>query len=234
MMQFLRRHQKAAFIATISIFLIGTFVGLGGYLFTSRDTQTAVASVGRQKIPYSAFSARVNQYADAVRSKGGDVTDEMLKEIKQGMLRDMIVDELLTQKAEEMGIVVTDLELARDIQNTPGFQRGGQFSQDVYYGALRQVFHESPEQYEAERRKQIMAAKFKALVFQSAKLTPEELKAAYAKANKGKAVNFEKDKEKFAQQAQQQRAIELINYYLKQLTTQVEIRTYLDQRESGV
>lgn len=234
MISFLQRYQKTLFISTIAIFLLGTFVGLGGYLFTSRDMGGAVASVGGTKIPYRVFTARVNQYADAVRAKGGDVTDDMLKQIKQTMLRDMIVDELLTQKAEKMGLVVTDEELARDIQSTPGFQRGGQFSQDVYFAALRSVFHETPQQYESERRRQIEAAKFKALVYQSSKLTPDELKQSYAKQHKGSLKGFEKDQEKFAALAQQQRAIELINYYLHQLQSQVEIRTYLEQRESGV
>lgn len=234
MMEFLRRHQKAAFLATIVIFLLGTFVGLGGYLFTSHDMGGAVASVGKDKIPYSVFSARVNEYADAVRAKGGDVTDDMLNQIKQGMLRDMIVDDLLTQKADALGIVVTDGELARDIQNTPLFQRDGQFSQDLYYGALRSVYHETPEMYEAERREQIKAAKFKQLVYQTAKLTPDELKEQYAQAHKGSMKGFDKDKDSFAAQAQQQRAIDLINYYLRQLTTQVEIHTYLKERETGV
>ena len=58
MMSFLRRYKTTLFIATIAIFLIGTFVGLGGYLFTSRDTSQSVASVGSTKIPYQDYVTR--------------------------------------------------------------------------------------------------------------------------------------------------------------------------------
>lgn len=234
MISFLRRHRKPIFIAVIAVFLIGIFVGLGGYLFTSRDMSAAVASVGSVKIPYSQYLARVNQYAEALRSRQTDVTDELLKEIKQGMLRDMIVDELLVLKADEMGIIVTDSELARDIRNTPAFQRDGAFSQDLYFQAVRAVFRDTPEAYEATRRNALKAMKFKQLVFQTAKLTPEEVRSAYAEANKGSLKDFEGKKAEFAAKVQQQRALDLINYCLRQLSAQVEIRSYLEQRESGV
>lgn len=234
MMSFLRRHKTTFFIATIATFLIGTFVGLGGYLFTSRDMSGTVASVGTTKISYQDYITRVNQYSEAVRSRGGEVSDDMGKEIKQGVLREMIVDELLQQKADEMGLVVTDGELSRDIQMTPAFQRDGKFDQQLYFARVRQVFRDSPEAYERNRRKAIKAMKVKQMIFHSAKLAPSEVAEAYKSANKGGMKDFEKNKAAFETKAQQARALDLINYYLKQLAQQVEIRTYLEQRESGV
>ncbi|MDE2039931.1 MAG: SurA N-terminal domain-containing protein [Elusimicrobia bacterium] len=233
MMAFLRRYKTACFVAVIVIFLLGTFVGLGGYLFTSRDMSEAVASVGRQKIPYGEFVDRVNQYTDALRARGTDVTDEMTKRIKQGVLRDLIVDELLRQRADAMGLVVTDEELANDIQNTPAFQRGGQFDQQLYFARVRQDLHETPETYERERRTAIKAAMVKQLIYHAAKLTPAELTEEYKEAHKGSMKGFDKQKADFAAKAQQRRALELINFYLRQLAQKVEIRTYLQQRESG-
>ena len=239
MIALLRRHRKALFIAVIAIFLIGIFVGLGGYFFTENDMTSTVASVGKVKIPYARYMARVNQYSDALRSRGTELSDEMMLEIKQGVLRDMIVDELLNLKAEEMGLVVPDGDLARDIQNTPYFMDKGAFSQELYFMRVRSVFRDTPEAYEKERRKQLRTARLKQLVFQTAKLTPAEIdevyeaaKAANDKAGKAKAKDFP-DKTKFAAQAQQQRALELINHYLRQLSSQVEIRSYLEQRERG-
>jgi peptidyl-prolyl cis-trans isomerase D len=234
MMSFLRRHKTTFFIATIATFLIGTFVGLGGYLFTSRDMSGTVASVGAAKIPYQDYVTRVNQYTEAVRSRGGDVSDDMVKEIKQAMLREMIVDELLQQKADEMGLVVTDGELSRDIQSTPAFQRDGKFDQQLYFARVRQVFRDSPEAYERNRRKAIKAMKVKQMIYHSAKLSPSEVAEAYKASKKGSMKDFEKEKASFEVRAQQARALDLINYYLKQLAQQVEIRTYLEQRESGV
>ena len=67
MISFLRRHQKSIFVATISVFLSGSFVGLGGFYFTSRDNDGAVARIGGNKIPAQRLLLRVNQYADALQ-----------------------------------------------------------------------------------------------------------------------------------------------------------------------
>lgn len=240
MISFLRRYHRTLFLAVIAIFLTATFVGLGGYLFTSKDTSSAVATVGSAKIPYSRYISRVNQYAEVLRSRGTNVTDDTLKELKRAMLQEMIVDELLVAKADEMGLMVTDEELARDIRNTPAFQRDGAFSQEIYFYAVRQSFGETPEKYEESRRRQIKASKFKQMLYQSAKLTPQEVDAAFkreqeafAKEHKGSLKDFKLTKEGAAGKEQQQKALELINYYLRQLVSQIQIVSYLEQRESG-
>ncbi|MBI5629975.1 MAG: SurA N-terminal domain-containing protein [Elusimicrobia bacterium] len=234
MISILRRYQKPLFLAVIAIFLIGTFVGLGGYFFTSRDMSGTVATVGSTKIPYSLFAAKVNQYLDAIRGQGAELKEDQIKEIKQLILRDMIVDEILLSKAEEMGLQATDEEVSYEIQHTKAFQHEGTFNQDLYFQALRRVLHETPRAYEDSRRKAIKVAKLKQILYLTAKLPPEELRGAYAQANKGSLKDFEKEKESFAAKLQQQRALELINYYLRQISAQVEIRSYLEQRDSGV
>jgi peptidyl-prolyl cis-trans isomerase D len=233
MIRFLSRHRRTLFVVVIVIFLIGTFVGLGGYLFTSRDVSSAVATVGGNKILYSRFVTQVQQYSEMLRGQGTDVTDDVLKQIKQEMLRDMIVQEIMRMKAEEMGLKVTDDELARSIQNTKGFQRSGAFSQDLYFQALRNVYHDSPEEYEHDRRNALLARALQGLLFSTAKLSPSEIQEAYAASNKGSMKDFDKKKDEFTAKLHQQRGLELINYYLRQLSSQIEIRPYLEQRESG-
>ncbi|MDE1977633.1 MAG: hypothetical protein KGI84_10295, partial [Elusimicrobia bacterium] len=77
------------------------------------------------------------------------------------------------------------------------------------------------------------ATKIKQIIFQSAKVSPEEVQSVYAAAHKGSLKNFKKDKAAFASRLQETRALDLINYYLRQSAAQIEIRTYLQQRESG-
>ncbi|MBI4679488.1 MAG: SurA N-terminal domain-containing protein [Elusimicrobia bacterium] len=233
MIRFLRKHRRTLFIVVAAVFLIGIFVGLGGYLFTSYDVTEAVATVGGAKIPYNRFIARVNQYLDAVRQQGTELSDGDVRKVKEGILREMIIEEILSVKADEFGLTVTDTELARDIQNTPAFQRGGAFSEDVYFQAVRAVFHDTHQAYEESRRRAIKTNKLKQVFLQAAKLTPTEVREAYAVENKGSFKDFEKDKEQFEWRLQQNRAIELINYFLKQAGGQKEIRIFLDQRESG-
>ena len=235
MISFLRRHQKSIFVATISVFLSGSFVGLGGFYFTSRDNDGAVARIGGNKISAQKLLLRVNQYADALRTKGTEVDDAMMSRLKREMLNDMMIEELLSIKADELGLKVTNDELSRDIRATPAFQRGGQFDQDVYFQQVRAIFRETPQEYERSRRKSIKGGRLKQLIFRMAKVQPAEVDAVYAQAVKTapKKDAAKITKESIAQNLQQQRAIELINHCLKQLSAQVEHQVWIERIEGG-
>ncbi|MEK7389407.1 MAG: SurA N-terminal domain-containing protein [Elusimicrobiota bacterium] len=235
MISFLRRHQKSIFIATVTVFLSGSFVGLGSYWFTSRDMDGIVARIGGAKIPAARLLLRVNQYADSLRSKGTEVDDAMMSRLKREMLNDMMIEEMLVIKADEIGLKVTDDELSRDIRATPAFQRGGQFDQDVYFQQVRALFRETPQEYERSRRKAIKSGRLKQLIFRSAKVSALEIDEAYAEAKK---TTPPKDaakitKESVAQGLQQQRAIELINQCLRQLSSQVAHQVFIERVEGG-
>ena len=233
MNSFLRRHQKSIFAATLSVFFGGMFVGFGGYWFTNRDMQGVVARVGKVKITNETLTTRVDLYGERLREQGTELDDAKILQLKREMLNNMMVDEMLVLKADELGLVVTDEELARDIRATPAFNRAGQFDQDAYFQAFRATFHESPQEYENERRKSIKTARLKSLFFRLTKVSPDELREGYGAANKGSYKNFEKEKDAFAQRLQQQRALELVNYCLHQMQAQVEIQNLLGSADSG-
>lgn len=233
MISFLRRHQKSVFAATILVFGGGMFVGFGGYWFTNRDMQGVVAKVGKEKITQQTLMTRVELYQERLREQGTELDDAKLTQLKREMLNNMMVDELLAIKADELGLVVTDEELARDIRATPAFARAGQFDQDAYFQAVRATFHESPQDYEKERRKSIKTARLKSLFYRMSKAAPADLKELYASANKGSLKNFEKEKDSFASKVQQQRALELVNHCLRQMQTQVEIQNLLGSESAS-
>lgn len=235
MISFLRRHRKSIFVATIAIFLSGSFVGLGGFYFTSRDNDGAVARIGGHKIPAQKLLLRANQYADALRAKGTEVDDAMMSRLKHEMLNDLMIEEMLSIKADQLGLSVTNDELSRDIRATPAFQRAGQFDQDVYFQQVRALFRETPQEYERSRRKSIKSGRLKQLLYRTAKVPAAEIEAAYAQALKSasKADAAKVTKESIAQGLQQQRAIELINHCLKQLSSQVEHQVWMERVEGG-
>lgn len=233
MNSFLRRHQKSIFAATLSIFFGGMFVGFGGYWFTNRDMQGVVAKIGKEKITSQTLATRVDLYAERLRQQGTQLDDDKLAQLKREMLNNMMVDEMLALKADQLGFVVTDEELARDIRATPAFVRGGQFDQEAYFQAIRSTFHESPQDYEVERRKAIKVARLKSFFFRLSKVTPDEVQEAYGAANKGSMKSFAKDKDAFASRLQSQRALDLVNHCLRQMQTQVEVQNLLGQPDSG-
>jgi hypothetical protein len=231
MISFLRRHRKSIFIATISVFLISTFVGVGGWWFTSRDMDGVVAKVGKSKIEARKFEARVEQYLEAMRSRGTPLDDAGVSQLRRELINDMVVDELLALKADELGLVVTDEELARDIRGTPAFRRGDQFDQDAYFRQVRAIFRESPREYEDSRRKAIKSARVKQLIYRASKPVPAEVDEAFAEVKKSLPAkeSAKLTRDAVAQRLHQQRAFELINQLLRQVSAQVEHQIFPDR-----
>lgn len=235
MISFLRRHQKSIFVATISVFLCGSFVGFGGAWLTGKDNDGAVARIGGTKIPAQRLLLRSNNYADALRAKGTEVDDAMMTRLRREMLNDMMIEEMLAMKAEELGLKITNDQLSREIRGTPAFQQNGQFSQDAYFQQVRSMFRETPQEYERGRRKSLRSGLLKQLLYRVSKPPKEEVDAALAQALKSapKKDAAKITRDAVAQQLQQQRAIELINHCLKQMSANIEHQIWLDRIEGS-
>jgi peptidyl-prolyl cis-trans isomerase D len=232
MISFLRRHQKSIFAATLTIFFGGMFVGFGGYWFEKRDLQGVVARVGSVKIEEQTLLTQVEAYEDQARSQGKEPTEAEIAQYKQQLLQAMIVDEMLAQKADQLDLVVSDEQLAREIRGVPAFRRDGQFDQDTYIALIRERFRMTPQEFEEQQRKALKAALLKNLILRTAKVPATELAAAYAGANKGSMKDFDKYKDAVLGQLQQQRALGLLNNLLQKMQTEIEVQNLLQARPS--
>lgn len=231
MISFFYKYKRVIFIAVVSIFLAGVFVGLGAYVF-SGSSMGAVAEVGGTKIPYQRFLTQVNRAESNFKESGTEVNDVLAKTVKQEVLREMIIEELLSQQGAKLGMRVPDFEVAVEVQNTPQFREGNTFSPRAYFQTIYNEFQMSPAEYEAWRKQARLANKFKQFLFTSVKVTPEEAKAYYLSKNKNLG-GFEKDRAKYTDELAHEKFANVANYMLKQLTIREEIKSYLDQREQG-
>ncbi|MFH1619066.1 MAG: SurA N-terminal domain-containing protein [bacterium] len=233
MISFFARYRKGIFVGVVVIFLAGIFVGLGGYLFSGASQADAVAEVGEHKIPYQRFLLQVNRVQENMRESGTELTETLRDTIKQEVLREMIVEELLYQEAKKAGLMVSDFEVAAEVQSTPHFSGDGGFNMRAYAQTVWQQFHMMPEEYEAWRKKARMGLKFRQLVSSGIKLTPVDIKGLYLD-RKGSMKDFNKDKEKFFQEISQERFMHTVNYDLRQAATRTEIKSFLREREKGL
>ncbi len=231
MISFFAKYRRALFIISAAIILVGAFVGLGAYVF-SGSSSDAVAEVGGKKIPYQQFLTQVNRVMASVKDSGTEANDVVSKSVKQEVFREMIIEELLSQQGEKMGMVVPDFEVAVEVQNTPQFREGGAFSPRAYYQAIYNEFQMTPEAYEAWRKKARLATKFKQFIYTTVKVTPEEAKAYYLSKNKN-LNNFEKERAKYTDDLAKDKFANIANYLLRQLTTREEVKSYLEVREQG-
>ncbi|PIS47715.1 MAG: hypothetical protein COT17_01985 [Elusimicrobia bacterium CG08_land_8_20_14_0_20_51_18] len=231
MISFLSKHKKIIFIFTVGIFLLAVFFGLGAYVGSGSE-RGIVAEVGGEKITYERFYTEVNRVMSNLRDSSAEVNEILEKTIKQEVFREMIMEELLYQQARRLKLGVSDFEVAVEVQNTPQFKMEDRFNARAYFQAIWANFKMTPKQYEEWRRKARMGAKFKQFIFMTVKVTPDEIRD-YSLSRKAGIKNFEKEKEGYAQKLRQEEFTESANYLLRQITTKMEIKSYLDQIEKG-
>jgi peptidyl-prolyl cis-trans isomerase D len=132
-----------AMIIIALIVLSFVFAGVGSYLGGS--TQTAVAAVNGVEIQqntleraYQNERARIeNQFGEGVAALFAN--PDYLAEFRQGVLDRLIGEQLVEQKAVELGLRVSDEQIRVAIRTMPEFQVGGQFNNDRYLAIIQQA-----------------------------------------------------------------------------------------------
>ncbi|MFC4701870.1 SurA N-terminal domain-containing protein [Glaciecola siphonariae] len=131
-------------IAIVALIVVSfVFTGVGGYL--SSSATTAVAVVNDKEIDASSLDlayqnerARMEaQFGDAIASLFAN--ESYLADFRQGVLDRLVNEELIAQKADELGLRVGDAQIRETIVQLPEFQIAGQFNNDVYNSALQRA-----------------------------------------------------------------------------------------------
>ncbi|MFA6435319.1 MAG: SurA N-terminal domain-containing protein [Elusimicrobiales bacterium] len=230
MISFLAKYKRVIFTVVVVVFVGSTFF-FSGQIFTSSSAD-ALADVGGKKIPYRRFSLQVNRVLSNFKDSGTEVNEVITKSVKQEIFRDMVIEELLSQQGDKMAMRVPDFEVAVEIQNTPQFTENGAFSYRRYAQTIFSEFQMSPSDYEVWRKQARLAGKFKQFLLTNVKVTPAELQAYYLAKNKS-LKDFDKNKAKYLDELSKDKFSQVANYLLRQLTSQLEIKSYLEQREQG-
>jgi peptidyl-prolyl cis-trans isomerase D len=231
MISFLNKYKKIIFIATVSIFVIGVFFGLGAYVY-SGNARGAIAEVNGKKIEADKFYTQVQRVMENLRNSNTEVNEIMEKTVKQQVLREMILEEILYQEASKLKLGVSNFEVAAEIQTTPQFYYEKHFDPRMYVQTIWSNFKMTPPEYEKWRKKARMGNKLKYFIYSSIKITPQELKDEYI-LSKNQAKDFEKKKDEYMQQLKQKEFMETANYMLRQIASKTEIKTYLDNLEKN-
>ena len=141
MISWMQKHNKylvwTIWIATIA-FIGAGFVGWGSYNFGAKAG--SIAKVGEIEIKQSklnmVYSSIYSQYNQAL---GGKLDDKKAKEmgiIKQAFSQIETQAKLLNF-SKEVGIIVSDAEIAKKLQSIPSFQEKGVFNRVIYDGYLK-------------------------------------------------------------------------------------------------
>ena len=185
MIKTLRKNTKIFLWIAASVFILATFMGLGGYFFTRVPNNVAV--INGRKISYetfhNAYYERLNSYRNMYNA---DVNEEMANNLKKIVLEDMIRRELLMQEARKEKIKVSDAELSKYIQQFPYFQKDGRFNQQQYLAVLKMQLHMAPAAFENEVRSSLILTTLRDKVTANITVTEQEVAAELDKRHKDK------------------------------------------------
>lgn len=178
MLQFMRKHTKT-FGYTFFTLIILSFIfwGVGPRDFTDssgRSTKDVVATVAGQEITSDYYWRNYDQAEKLYRDVYEKFDDESRQQLKRTVLSTLVNNKMLEVVATDLGIAISDNELQDAIIHEKSFQRDGVFNRDIYLRTL-ELNNLTSKYYEDKRRNELLMMKMKALIEDTARLSPTEL-----------------------------------------------------------
>jgi peptidyl-prolyl cis-trans isomerase D len=193
--------------------------GIDSY-FKNHSTDNSVATVNGQKVSRLAFDrALKDQRSELAASMGPGFDPAILDDpsVRQSILDNLIKQKLLINTGHDLGMVVTDKQLAMFIGAVPAFQDNGQFSVTRYEQMLRQQ-NMSVAEFENRVREELLM---------------NDMRTPFAQAS---AISTRVVKQ-FASVFEQQREISTAKIsaadFVKQIqVTPAQVKTYYDAHQA--
>lgn len=133
MLEYLRNASEKP-VAKVLIWLLSfSFVGWGvaEWIFGSTNTDTSLVNVGKNSVSIQQFNAqKSSDLAAMTRDQQRAIyTDAAAQNaFNQEVLKKVTANQLVENRATDLGYVVTDKRIAQTIRETPEFQVNGEFS----------------------------------------------------------------------------------------------------------
>src|SRR5207248_11014720 len=134
----MRSNAQSSLIVLIFGALIFVFIfsfGRGSSGFKAIGSESWAARVNGDLVTASDFTqAYSNRFRQMSAMRGGKYTAENAKsdDLKEETLKGLVDQELIAQQADDLGLVVSDAEVADAIAKSPQFQQEGTFDFDDY------------------------------------------------------------------------------------------------------
>ncbi|MBI5069770.1 MAG: SurA N-terminal domain-containing protein [Deltaproteobacteria bacterium] len=186
MLDILRQNAKSTLTyALFGIIIVVFVVSFGPGSKGCSDARVTQASWAAQVNGVDVSGADFEQYyAGVFRSYQARAGQGFTREVAEQLgLRKVTMDqvverELLIQEGARLGIVVSDEDLSRAIQQMPSFRVNGAFDKDAYERAAAATFG-SAKRYEDRLRRDLLAQKTLALLRETSQVSGEEVRQAF-------------------------------------------------------
>ncbi len=196
MLDVMRSNAKSSLIALIFGAIIITFIfsfGRGSSGFRTRTPETWAARVNGDLVTAGDFAqAYSNRFRQMTAMRGGKYTADNAKQdnLKAETLKGLVDQELIAQQADDLGILVTDNEVADAIAKSPQFQQEGKFDFDYYKRLVENGYGMSITRFEEAWRRDLLRAKVVQAAIAGANVSDDEVKTAFQAAHESAAISY--------------------------------------------
>lgn len=133
-------QEKRWLVQAVLGVIILTFAVWGVSSYRNSDQSAALAKVNGEKIGQQEFENAMEQQRQRIREMAGASFDPAMfdkPEVKHSVLDGLVSQHLLLGEARNVGLVVSDEQMAQIIASVPAFQKEGKFDKQQYEVALR-------------------------------------------------------------------------------------------------
>ena len=125
MISFFIKYRNPILITTVVIFLASIGILGAGVVADQYGANAVLAKVGDVKVKYKTFLTAYEMARQQYIDEGKELTDEQDKQLKQEIVQSLIMQEALSQAAEDIGLGTSKAEVAYIINNNPAFAPNG-------------------------------------------------------------------------------------------------------------
>lgn len=166
MITWMQRHKKwlitTVWVSTIA-FVGAGFVGWGSYDFGKSGG--IIAKIGDREASMTSLQNEYNNiYNQYARMFGNSFNQEMAKQLnlEDVAYNSLIQKNLLLSFADEIGLDITDEEVAKELLKIPSFIKDGKFDKETYIKVLAQN-RTNPNDFEEDLKHDLLAQKVQKL-----------------------------------------------------------------------
>jgi len=183
-----KKTRKNIFIF-LAIIIIPAFAFWGfGSALRSRQESAYAGKIFGKNISLLEYKDALDAVKNAAIMQFGDNFSEIQKHLNlQSQAWERLI---LLHEARRRKINVTDREVIELIESYSFFQRKGQFDNRIYSELLQYVFRTQPRIFEEQTRQNLILSKLYKQVTDNIKITEEEIKEEYRKANEEISIYY--------------------------------------------
>ncbi len=205
---------RALLLLLALTFVIG-FGYVGGISIGGRGPSGGVAvEVNGDKVSVAQFYNLRDSMLDRLRQSDQEISDELVEYVNFSVLDSLVNKKLLAQKADELGIRVSEQELSDAIRNDPGFQIDGAFvGFERYRDFISRGLNRTVKDFEDSYREDLLVVKLVSVLDSSVTASDEELLSIYRTREEGIDLYYVSFAAKDYTEGQEASEEEIARYY---------------------